>query len=452
MKKNYLKKVLIFAISIAIVGSAFTGCGNSESSTKTESVVTTFTEKDPKEYKGTINLWSFTDEFKTSHFIEKFNSVYPNIEVKLTVIPMDNNAYSTKLSSVLASGGGAPDVFTSEVAFVNKFVNTSYYEDLSKEPYKGEEIAKNMIPYTIDLGRNQEDKSIRAFSWGATPGGMFYKRSLAKQYFGTDDPAEITKKFSSVDSLIQTGKELKEKSGGKVKLLPNYSEMYTVATGSRTHGWVEDNKLVIDDNINKYIDVAKQIRDADIDAKFNTWSAPWSASMAGAVDGTNVFCYALPTWGLPFVIATNAKDTSGDWGLAKAPSAYYAGGSWLGMYSKSKNKELAWQLIKYMTTSDFQTWNAKEHGDFPSNLDSVKTYSTTDDGKSKFAGGQNVAAVYNEILPTINGKLVTKYDETINNKFQSDLDLYVTGEKSKDEFLQQFKADVKTAFPDINVE
>ena len=59
---------------------------------------------------------------------------------------------------------------------------------------------------------------------------------------------------------------------------------------------------------------------------------------------------------------------------------------------------------------------------------------------------------YNDIIPSISSKLVTKYDETLNSKFQSDLDLYVTGEKTKEEFLQQFKADVKAAFPDVTVE
>ncbi|EHI97824.1 extracellular solute-binding protein family 1 [Clostridium sp. DL-VIII] len=450
MKKNYLKKVLIFAMSVAIVGSVFTGCGSSKS--ENESKPTAFTEKDPKDYKGTINMWSFTDEFQSSHFIEKFNEVYPNIQVKLTVIPTDNNAYSTKLSSVLASGSGVPDVFTSEVANVNKYVNTDYYENLSKAPYNAEDIGKTEAQYVVDLGRNVQDNSIRALSWQATPGGLFYKRSLAKQYLGTDDPDEISKKFSSWDSLIETGKELNEKSGGTVKLLPNYSEGFVIASGSRSHGWVEDNKLVIDDKMMEYADNAKKIRDADIDAKFNTWSAPWSASMAGAVDGTNVLAYALPTWGLPYEIATNAKDSKGDWGLAKAPAAYYNGGTWLGIYSKSENKELAWQFVKFFNSKEFQTWDMKTNGDFSSMPDVSKQFATTDDGKNAFCDGQNLAKTYNEIIPSISGKLVTKYDETINNKFQSDLDLYVTGQKTKEEFLQQFKADVKAAFPDITVE
>ena len=450
MKKNNLRKLLLFAMSIAIVGSVFTGCSSSSSASKS-STTTAFKDKAPKDYKGTINIWAYTDELKSSHFIDQFNKEYPNIKVNLTVIPMDNNAYQTKLSSVLSSGSGAPDIFLSEVSMVNKYVNSPYYDDLSKAPYNAEDIAKKEAKYTVDLGRNAADKDIRALSWQATPGGLFYKRSLAKEYLGTDDPTKISQMFSSWDSLIATGKELNEKSGGKVKLLPNYSELFNIALGSRTKGWVVNNKLVIDDKMMQYIDVAKEVRNAGIDAKFNTWSAPWAASMAGAVNGTNVFCYALPTWGLPFVIASNAKKTSGDWGLAKAPAAYYNGGSWLGIYSKSENKELAWQFVKFMNSKTFQTWDSKTNGDFSSMTEVSQQFANSDEGNNAFCDGQNISKIYNQIVPSITGKLVTKYDETINDKFQNDLDAYITGQKSKDDFLKQFRADVKTAFPDLNV-
>ena len=80
--------------------------------------------------------------------------------------------------------------------------------------------------------------------------------------------------------------------------------------------------------------------------------------------------------------------------LAKAPATYYAGGTWIGMYNKSKNKALAWQFIKFMTTQKFQTWQAKTHGDFASNVNSIKEVSSSDAGKSAFAGGQNLFKVY----------------------------------------------------------
>ncbi len=454
MKKNHLKKVLMLTMSLAMVVSVLAGCGSGTGAgtASNQSKVTVFTQKDAKDYKGTLSLWSFTDEFKTSHFIEQFNKVYPNIKINLTVIPLDNNAYQTKLASVLTSGSGAPDLFVSEVSIVNKFVNMQgAYEDLSKAPYNAENIVKTQVKYTTDLGRNQSDKDIRALAWGTAPGGIFYKRGLAKQYFGTDDPDQMSKIFSSWDSLIQAGKDLNTKSSGKVKLFANYSEMFNVALGSRKHAWVENNKLVIDDNMMNFVDYAKKIRTSGIDAKFNQWTAPWSASMAGAVHGTNVFCYVLPSWGLQNELAINAPKSKGDWGFAQAPSSYYWGGSWIGISTKSQNKELAWQLVKFMSSKDFQTWDAKANSDFPTDLDAEKQEATTADGKSAFAGGQNLAMSYSKTVPTITGKLVTKYDDTINSKFQGDLDLYVTGNKTKSQFLQQFKQDIKSAFPDVAV-
>jgi len=445
MKKSYLKRMCMVTLAAVMVTSVLAGCG-SKSSTSTDSSKVA-TDLKPADYKGELNVWAFTDELKTSHFIDEFNKVYPNLKIKLTVIPMDGNAYSTKLATVLSSGSGAPDVYTSEVSFVNRFVNLPYYEDLSKAPYNAEDLAKDSAKYAVDLGRNAADKGIRALTWQATPGGIFYKRSIAKQYFGTDDPDKISAMMTTTADLIKMGETLKEKSAGKVSLLPGYGELYNVATGSKTTPWVVNNKLTIDAKIMTYIDDAKTIRDKGIDAKMAQWSAPWAAAMGA----DNVFGFVLPTWGLNYTIETNAPKTSGQWALAKAPSPYYWGGTWIGMYNKSKQKDNAWQFIKFITTNkDFLTKHAKDTGDFVTNLDVNKVSATTDAGKNEFCGGQNIAKTYSEILPGINGSLVTAYDETINNKFTANLDLYINGKTSKEGFLKQFRADVKTAYPDLD--
>ena len=447
MKKNYLKRLSMLTLSLVMITTVLSGCGSKAPVVSSSSTPTVASEKKPADYSGTLNVWSFTDELKASHFIEEFNKVYPNLKINLTVIPMDNNAYSTKLASVLGSGVGAPDAYTAEVAFVNRFANLPYYEDLSKAPYNAEDLSKNMAKYSVDLGRNTADKGIRALSWQATPGGIFYKRSLAKQYFGTDDPEAISKMMTSMDDLIKMGVDLKSKSAGKVSLLASYVEMYNVAVGSRKLPWVVNNKLTIDDKLTAYIDQAKTIRDSGVDAKIGQWSAPWAAAQGGS----NVFGFVLPTWGLNYVIQTNAPKTKGDWALAKAPSDYYWGGTWIGMYNKSKQKDNAWQFIKYITTNkDFIMKHAKDTGDFVNNLDVDKQLATTDDGKNEFCGGQNIYKTYSDMLPGITGNLVTAFDETANNKFQADLDLYIMGKKTKDEFLKQFRADMKTAYPDLD--
>jgi multiple sugar transport system substrate-binding protein len=462
MKKSFVKKGLALLLSVLVAMTVFVGCGNKQTTTSSNTNSTNSTQtnnnqssntqteqkKDPKDFKGTLNVWSFTDELKSAGMIEAFNKVYPNVEIKLNVIPMQQNAYSTKLAAVLKSGVGAPDVFTAEVSFVKKFVNLNYYENLSQAPYNAEELTKNMVPYTVDLGRNDSDKSIRALSWQATPGGMFYRRSLAKQYLGTDDPDKISDMMKTMDDFIKLGKTLKEKSNGKVKLLAGYAELSNVARGSRTEPWVKDKTLVIDQKMMEYLDQGMQIRKEGLDAKLDQWTPAWSAAMAK----DEVFGFMLPTWGLHYVIAANAPKTKGDWGLAKAPTPYYWGGTWIGIYKNSKNKELAWEFVKFITTNkDFLSSYAKAKGDFVNNMDVIKEIATSDAGKVEFLGGQNAYKTYSEMLSIITGKLVTNYDETIQNKWDDNMKLYVNGQKTKEQMLEQFKKDVKTAFPELNV-
>lgn len=452
MKKNYLKKFAMLTLSTIMATSMLTGCGSS-TATKTDSsskTATTGAAKAPADYKGTIKVWSWNTELKDLGIIAKFNKAYPNIKVQLVSIPNDNSAYTTKISSTMSAGVGGPDVFLAESAYVKKFTNTDYYEDLSKAPYNAEKLTTKMVPYTVDLGRNEGDKSIRALTWQATPGGFFYKRSIAKQYLGTDDPAAIQKMMTTTEDFIKLGQTLKTKSAGKVKLLAGYNELVNVAIGSRTQGWVKDGKLTIDSKMMTYLDQAAQIRKDGLDAKFNQWTPAWTGSMS---DKTT-FGYMLPTWGFAFVLGVDAPKETGNYGFVKAPTPYYWGGTWLGISKNSTEKDNSWQFVKYLTTNtDFMTAQAKDKGDFMNNTDTQTALSTTDAGNNEYLKGQNVYKVYTELVKGVNGKLFTEYDDTINTAWNKEVDLLILGKTaSKDAFLKKFKADVVNAYPDLKVD
>ncbi|MBU3142011.1 ABC transporter substrate-binding protein [Clostridium sp. CF012] len=452
MKKNYLKRIAMLTLSTMMVTSMLAGCG-SKTPAPTAAPAPAVTEGDtrlPSDYKGTIKIWSWNTELKDLGIIDKFNKVYPNIKVELVSIPNDNSAYTTKISSTMSAGVGVPDVFLSEAAYVKKFTNLDFYEDLSKAPYNAEKLIGKMVPYTIDLGRNDEDKSIRALTWQATPGGFFYKRSIAKQYLGTDNPEDIQKMMATTEDFIKLGQTLKEKSSGAVKLLAGYNELVNVAIGSRTEGWVKDNKLVIDQKMIDYVDQATTIRKEGLDAKFNQWTPAWTGSMS---DKTT-FGYMLPTWGLPFVLGINAPKLEGDYAFVQAPTPYYWGGTWLGVSSKSTQKDNAWQFVKYITSdADFMAAQAKDKGDFMNNTYVQAALSSSADGNNKYLKGQNVYKAYTELVKGVNGKLFTEYDDTINNAWNKEVDLLILGKTaSKDAMLKAFKAAVKSAYPDMQVD
>ena len=71
-------------------------------------------------------------------------------------------------------------------------------ENLSQEKYGAEDISKDMIPYVDELSRDKEG-DIRGLSWQSTPGGFWYKKALAKEYLGTDDPDELAAMLSDWD-------------------------------------------------------------------------------------------------------------------------------------------------------------------------------------------------------------------------------------------------------------
>ena len=439
MKKINIKKYISVVLSLCLSTSLLLGCNKNQG---------TISNTDDT-YSGEITIWSWNEELLTSGIIDRFNEKYPNININLITIPNDNNAYLTKLTSTLRSGVNAPDIYLSESANVKKLCNMNYYEDLSQEPYNADKLTEKMVPYTVNLGRNDKDNSIRALTWQATPGGYFYKRSLAKQYLGTDNPDEIQKMMTTMDDFLTMGEKIKASSNSQTSLLASYSELFYVVLANRSQGWVQNGKLTIDPVMLNYIDLAEQIRSRGLDINAKQWTPKWTESMTT----TDVFGFMLPTWGLSNTLQSNAPDTSGDWAFVEAPSPYYWGGTWIGIYKNSKNKDLSWLFIKFLTTdTDFLHQYAKDSGDYVNNTDIQNEISNSSEGENEFLNRQNVYKSYTNLVGNINADICTEYDEIINSKWAGILDSYMNGEIPKDQIIPNFKQAVKTEYPSIEVE
>lgn len=168
---------------------------------------------------GEITFWHFNND-EGPVMAEMFMEKYPNVKVNLQIISDQNQGYQNKLTQAIVNGTGVPDVYCGEAAFVKRFVNEEGgFANLSDPEFNVEEVIKDMVPATVDIGRD-DDGNIRALTYQATPGAIAYKRELALEYFGTDDPAEISELISTPKKMLETARLLKEKSGGKVKFFP----------------------------------------------------------------------------------------------------------------------------------------------------------------------------------------------------------------------------------------
>ncbi|KGP92287.1 sugar ABC transporter substrate-binding protein [Pontibacillus chungwhensis BH030062] len=403
-----------------------------------------------------LKVWSFTDELKEP--IKTFEEKN-GVKVELTIVPIAD--YPTKLKPVLESGVGAPDVFTGEVAFLKQWTDRDYWENLSQEPYNADELEGDYIDYVYDLGKDSEG-NVKALSWQTTPGGIFYKRSIAKEVLGTDDPDQLGEMMSSWDGLFEVGEQLKAEG---YRLFPDEGAIRWFAKGEDPQPWVnEDDELIMTDAKLNYFDHAKKLREKDYTAFAPEWSPSWNASMSGPIaynggweevdedaaasDKTEVFSYALPTWGLHSVLKPNAEDTSGDWGVTTGPVPYFWGGTWIGIYSGSEKKDLAWDFVQMMThDEEFLTDWAKETGD-------VLSYKPVnekikDEFSEPFLNGQNNYTFFLDQAKKIEPGIVTKYDQQIDTLLGAQVLEYVDGKKTKEEAIEEFYKQVKNAYPEI---
>ncbi|KGP73283.1 extracellular solute-binding protein [Pontibacillus yanchengensis] len=403
-----------------------------------------------------LKVWSFTDELKEP--IKTFEE-RNGVKVELTIVPIAD--YPTKLKPVLESGVGAPDVFTGEIAFLKQWTDRNYWENLSEEPYNADQLSDDYVDYVFDLGKDSEG-NVKALSWQTTPGGIFYRRSIANEVLGTDDPNEVGEMMSSWDGVFEVGEKMKEKG---YSLFPDEGAIRWFSKGEDPQPWVNENdELIMTDAKLNYFDHAKKLRDKEYTAFAPEWSPSWIESMNGPIgidkDGeegeqeatgeTEVFSYALPTWGLHSVLKINAEDTAGDWGVTNGPSPYFWGGTWLGIYSGSKNKDLAWDFVKMMThEEEFLTDWAKETGDVLSYL--PVTEKIKDDFSEPFLDGQNNYTFFLEQAQKIESGIVTKYDQQIDTLLGAQVLEYVDGKKTKEEAVNEFYKQVKNAYPELKM-
>lgn len=440
-----MKKVPVMLLLLLSLSTFLYAAGSQESK---GNGVSEFSKKAPTDYVGEISVWSFTDE--PNYTIAQFNKKYPNVKVNFTHIAGGQN-YITKINSALSTHN-APDVFSAEVSFIKNWLDEDAWTDLSKAPYNSGEKTDQLIPYVVRLAQDQNGGQ-RALSNQATPGGIYYRRSLAKQYLGTDDPEQVALLMKDLDAYIGLAKQIRDDSNGKVHLFSSWKDLRWFPFNQRKTSWVVDNTLIIDPIIDSYFDLAKKIVDDDLSSNAMPDDPSWYSVMA---EGT-CMTYILPTWGLHFELKGGAEPAqedpskySGDWAVTKGPVPFYWGGTWWGISSDTKVPELAWLYLDFlMFDQDYLLQYAKDKGDFVSNkitIDKIKS-----DFKEPFLKGQNSYAFYADAAQNIDASKVTKYDQHIEKMLLNAISLYADGGKTKAVAMQSFKDEVKNAFPELTV-
>ncbi len=427
--------------------------------------------------KTVLNVWSFTNEIQIMAIA--FEKEYLDVDVVYTMIPMTNGEYQTKLMATLGTEE-VPDVVALEAAFVKSYVESDFLADLKS--LDADVKKAQLYPFVTDVGTY--DGVLKGLSYQATPGALFYRRSLAKEYFGTDDPVEIQKILGDMDKYTAAAAVVKEKSGGDTYMVASNGDFMNLFYANRAQPWIVDNTLTVDPMVNKLIEIAKTFRDNDYEAKATQWQEGWFAGMNDSLVGADgkpkqIFSYFLPTWGLPYVLAPHAasadgtKTTAGDWAMINGPLPYQWGGTWLGVMKDSKNLKLAKEFIRFCTLDETNLTNwatgvytneylkaidpntpegqSQAAGDFVGSkvvVDKI-TAGFDDSDLSRFLGGENSYGAFAAAAPSVNARLMQGTDDAIQRAFNDPLASYLDGKITEDEMWKTWKDAVHNEFPDL---
>ena len=422
--------------------------------------------------RRTLIVWSFTDEVERHEVI--FRGMHPDIDIDFAITDLDGGAYEEWVLTAFAAGGAhVPDVIYLEAAIVRHFVEGPFLRDLNHLL----PLARDLEVYQFVLDIGTYEGEVRAFSWQATPGAFFYRRSLANRIFGTDDPTTIQNYFRNMDVALESARRIRDETNGEVYFVNHFAVFNTAFYANRANPWIVNNRLTIDPILTQHMDFAWTLANEGLEARVGNWSADWFASMSDDfVDAFGnrryMFGYVLPTWGLPHVIYANAgAHTHGDWALIPGPLPYTWGGTWLGVPRVSNNPDLGelyitslplnpeflsnWALgvytHEYLLAIDptLHPGVLQGGGDFVSSARVVRDITDQFDGTPiyHFLGGQNPYAIFGQAAPLLNLDFIQGTDSTIQGNFGTALTQYVIGEMTRDEALEYFRENVYAVMP-----
>ncbi len=456
-----LAGIMTFSMAACGGGSSSSGSGSasSDGGAAEEEVDTAVAGN--KDAENKMVIWTLADDLK--QFAERYCEENPDTQIETVVIaPAD---YLTKIQSAMRGKAKEPDIIVAEPQMLDTMYEAGYLEDLDQDPYNAQQYAENMVDYVWQAGQDADGVQ-RAISYQITPAAIYYRRDIAQEVFGTDDPEQMGQYFKDYDTILQTGETLKNAG---YKIFASDGEMGYFSGDS---AWVADGKLNVDEDRQAYMDLCIDLYQNDMTAYVDTWSTTWYQGMAGEIpvidsstsvwdeeqmeeaaqsgETTEVFTYGLPSWGV-LTMRDHVGELSGKWGVCSGPSYGFSGGTFLGINALSEKKDLAWDFIQFATTNEetLDWWIETSQGDVVSWLPTIEKHK---DDTNEVYGGEKLYEFFLKQAEGIDYSKVTKYDKAIGDAWNAAITSIKTGQMEKEDAINNFYDTVQSTYPEIEID
>ena len=323
------KKLLSALLAGAMLSGMLSGCGGGDSNGS---------GGETAEEGKVVNIYVWNNEFQ-----RKFNAYYPSVsktsndlsvtyledgtEVHWIINPNQDGVYQQKLDEALikqssASADEKVDLFLAEADYIMKYTDpdVNAAAPISSLGITDADIA-NQYKYTLQAATGS-DGEIRGLSYQATPGMFVYRRSIAQEVLGTDDPDTVNEAVSDWDKFDAPAEKMK---AAGYYMVSSRADTYRVFSNNVSAPCVDGNAAVVDPNIMKWVEQSRKYTDEGLNHKVGgQWIDEWNQDMGA---NSKVFGFFLPAWGLGVCIQPNVEgtDADDDW-AARSPSTGAAPG------------------------------------------------------------------------------------------------------------------------------
>jgi hypothetical protein len=447
------RRVVAFFMVLAVLGTMFYGCKR----------------KEPEE--KVIRVMSYTDELLT--LVQTYLEMHPELGYTVKMAYPNwataNIDYDGFLEDMLTGEYEVmPDIYGLDEYHVGKYIKgsmSSYaatYDELgipTDQMIRESETA----PYAVAVGTRTSDKAVVALPYQSGAGGFIYRRSIAKEVWGTDDPAVIQEKIGgcsgSWDAFWNAAEELKQKG---YAIVSGDGDLWYAMRNDMDAGWIVDDELYLSPEREAFMDISKRLTDYGYSNGTVERTDAGFADMSGLGE-KEVFGFFGPAWFVSYTLTNSCGDsplteeyetgTYGDWAVCNAPVGFYQGGKWVAASENVVNMEkkavvadiIKWITLEYDENSlQYQFAN----GTFAPYLGAKQAAVSGKvmeiaDGCADVVSGQNMFEYYKIANNQEMEVHITEYDSVIDLLWRDAVREYAQGKKSREEAIAGFKAAVK---------
>lgn len=463
------RRVVSILLMAAMAAGTLAGCGGTGSDSQSGSAASADagSQADGSAEEGkVINIYSWNNEFR-----ERVELVYSEVEktsedgtvttlkdgteIHWIINPNQDGVYQQKLDEALLNQGSAAaddkvDIFLTETDYVNKYTDAAAdvampLTDLGIDP---DTDLADQYSFTKVTASDMNGVQ-RGSTWQCCPGLLVYRRDIAKDVFGTDDPEAVGEKVKDWDTLKATAAELKAKG---YYTFASYADTFRLYGNSIDAPWVSEGETVlkVDPKIMNWVNDSKEWLDAGY---FNPtvkgqWNSDWNQAMGSA---SKVFAFLFPAWGIDFTLSPNWDGESGAWAVTNPPQEYNWGGSYVHACAGTDNPQHVKDIILAVTADkDNLLKISKEKTDFTNAQTSMREAAEDDANfSSEFLGGQNPFKYFAPVAENIKIAPLSAYDQGCVELIQNSFSDYFQGQVDYDKAKANFETAIKERYPEI---